>query len=87
MKQLTIRGFGDDLERVLIRVSREEGISLNKAVLRLLRRGAGLESDREPGNVVGSSLDHLLGTWSADDERSFDEAVEPLGRIDPELWK
>ena len=59
MKQLTIRGFGDDLTRRIQRLANREGISLNQAVLRLLRRGAGLG---ETGHIdnVGTSLRAIL---------------------------
>ena len=42
MKQLTVRGFDDDLERAIRQLARRERISLNQAALKLLRRGAGL---------------------------------------------
>ena len=45
MKQLTIRGFDDELIRRIRAVAREEGLSLNQAVLRLLREsGSNLNS-------------------------------------------
>jgi hypothetical protein len=31
-------------------------------------------------------LDALAGTWSAEDLRKFEEAIEPLTRIDEQLW-
>ena len=41
MKQLTIRGFDEDLERAIRQLARRDGISLNRAALKLLRRGRG----------------------------------------------
>lgn len=86
MKQLTIRGFDPELESQLKKVASEEGISYNQAALRLMRRGAGLA---RPGrrNVVGHSLDHLIGTWSEEDVRVFDEAMTMFETIDESLWK
>jgi hypothetical protein len=85
LRQLTVRGFGDDLERRLRAVARAEGVSLNEAVLRLLRKGAGLQSPHA-GDVIGDALDHLAGTWTDADVRGFDEAVRVTERIDDALW-
>ncbi|MHC4548610.1 MAG: hypothetical protein ACYTEZ_07515 [Planctomycetota bacterium] len=87
MKQLTIRGFDKELERRIRRLARTEGISLNKAVLRLLRKGAGLAEDKDRREVVGDSLDALVGTWTPQESRAFAKAVRDLERIDPALWK
>lgn len=86
MVQLTIRGFDEDLERRIRALAEAEGISLNQAVLRLLRRGAGIESGRKR-NVVGNGLDDLAGTWTGAQEREFLEAVRPFEAIDENLWR
>ncbi len=86
MIQLTIRGFDQDLERKLRELAEAEGISLNKAALRLLRRGAGLDVARQT-NVIGTAMDDLAGTWSAGDEREFLEAIAPFESVDDEFWK
>ena len=78
MKQLTIRGLDRLLERKIRQLAREEGLSLNEAVLELLREGAGV-GDRDSGSeVVGDSLDYLIGTWTAEEAEEFDGAVEDL---------
>ena len=86
MTQLTIRGFDKALERRLREVARRQRVSLNKAALALMRKGAGLDT-REPADVVGSSLDHLFGTWTAEEARGFRAAVRAMERLDPDLWK
>jgi hypothetical protein len=85
-KQLTIRGFDDRLERRLRALADEEQISLNRAALRLMERGAGLSSGPEPTGRVGSSLDSFFGVWSKEDEDELLRAIEPFEQIDPELW-
>jgi hypothetical protein len=86
LKQLTIRGFDPDLEHRLRLEARNGGLSLNQAAIRLLRRGAGLGVTTSP-NVVGSSLDHLIGTWSESDEREFLEATAFFEQVDEEFWR
>lgn len=86
MKQLTIRGFDEQLERRIREIARAEGISLNQAVQRLLRRGAGLERTGSP-RAIGSALDDLIGTWTEDEARQLDEAVKDFEQVDAELWR
>ena len=86
MKQLTIRGLDERLERRLRELATEQRISLNRAALALMRRGAGLSKRRESTNTVGSALDTFIGVWSDEDEAEFLRALEPLEQIDPELW-
>lgn len=88
LRQLTIRGFDKELERRIRELARREKVALNQAALRLLRRGAGLdEPTDEPPNVVGSSLDSFIGTWTAAEARVIERATEDLERVDPNLWR
>jgi hypothetical protein len=87
MRQLTIRGFGKELERRIRRLARREGISLNKAVMRLLRQGAGLDGQVGPGARVGTALDHAIGTWTDAEADDFAEAVKDLERVETAFWK
>jgi len=87
MKQLTIRGFDEELSRRIRQLARREGISLNRAVLTLLRRGAGLGRPVDDPDIVGDSLDHLIGTWTAEQAAEMDRALEDFGRIDDDMWK
>jgi hypothetical protein len=87
VKQLTVRGFDKDLERRLRDVAKTRGVSLNQAALILLREGAGLEVPRRRGNVVGDSLDDLIGSWSKAEEAEFLQAIQGLEEIDASLWR
>lgn len=86
MKQLSLRGFDTELQHRLQKLAQQRGLSLNKAVLLLLRKGAGLEEDQKGGRVVGDSLDHLIGRWSEKEEKEFLARVEAFERIDAGLW-
>lgn len=87
MNQLTIRGFDDQVERRLRELARERDISLNKAAVILLSRGAALEEPAafDPGRV-GNSLDSFAGVWTEEEEREFLASLAPLEQIDEELW-
>ncbi len=86
MKQLTIRGFEAEIEREIRHMARKEGTSLNQAALRLLRRGAGIGTPPEHRNVIGFSLDHLIGTWTEEEAKELAEAIQDLEKIDESMW-
>jgi plasmid stability protein len=81
MKQLTVRGFDDELERRIKALAHSRGISLNRAALLLLRRGAGLTESHPSSQVVGDSLDEFIGAWSEDEERELLESIKIGGPL------
>lgn len=98
MKQLTPRGFDEELKGRLEELARVHSISLNRAALLLMRRGAGLAglsgsaagswADRPAGApTIGSGLDGFAGVWSEEEEREFLRSIGDLDRIDSELWE
>lgn len=87
MKQLTVRGFDEDLEDAMRRLAQREGVSLNKAALRLLRKGAGLSGIASADDSIGSSLDHLIGKWSQEEYDEMDAVLKELDFIDEAIWK
>lgn len=86
MSQLTIRGFDKKTERVIRNIAERERISLNKAVLRILERGMRVADSDSRKIVVGSTLDHLAGTWSEEEARIIDEVEKDFEQIDSGLW-
>jgi hypothetical protein len=87
MKQLSLRGFDDELEKRIRETARREGISLNRAALLLLRKGAGIERSGKQIAVVGDSLDHLIGKWSSEEAGEFLESIKLFEQIDRSFWK
>ncbi len=66
MKQLTVRGFDDELSEHIRREAEQEGISLSKVALRLLRRGAGLPSPKARKDEAGLRFDENSGPSGVD---------------------
>ena len=87
MYQITIRDSDPELSKALRALAAREGISLNQAAVRLLRRGAGLPVGPNRADVVGDSLDRLAGTWSEQQKDEFLRAVEACEMIDESLWE
>ncbi len=75
------------MEQHIVRVARDEGISLNQAALKLLRRSAGIEDEANAGDAVGTSLDYLIGTWTADELNEMKQSLGELSQIDESMWK
>ncbi len=82
MNQITVRGFDDELSASLRRLAKREGISLNRAALRLLRRGAGLAEGSDRADTVGAAFDHLIGSWTQAEADELDAALEAFETID-----
>ena len=87
MNQLTVRGLEDEPAERIQRLAKRDGTSLNQAALKLLRKGAGLADPGQGPDTVGSSLDHLIGTWSEDEAAEMDAALEEFGVIDEAAWR
>ncbi len=68
-------------------LARREGVSLNRAALLLMRRGAGIGNETIPESAIGSALDEFIGTWSAADEKRVLESIELFESVDEDLWK
>ena len=87
MNQLTVRGFDDELAERIQRLAKRDGTSLNQAALKLLRKGAGLADPAQGPDTVGSSLDHLIGTWDEDEAAELDAALQEFKVIDEAAWR
>ena len=84
MNQITVRGFDDELADRIRRLAERDGTSLNRAALKLLRKGAGMADPSQGPDIVRSSLDHLIGAWSASE---LDAALEEFEVIDEAAWR
>ena len=85
--QLTIRGLDPRLAAEIERVARAEGLSLNRAAVRLLSKGAGMPPGQDDTNQVGHSLDHLFGTWSRDQADELLESIRSCEQVDGDFWQ
>ena len=87
MKQLSLRGFDPELEKHIREIAHKQQISLNRATIHLLRKGAGLQEDGKSAGIVGDTLDHLMGRWSERESDEFLSSISPLEQIDRSFWK
>ena len=87
VNQLTIRGLEDELAERIQFLAKQDGTSLNQATLKILRKGAGLADPSQKSDTVGSSLDHLIGTWSSDEAAELDAALQEFEVVDETEWR
>jgi len=84
IKQLTIRGFDPELEARLRRLAKQEHLSLNKTVLRLLYLATGLNVEQQ--HRVGDSLDAFIGSWTREEERELLKTIDATQDIEAAFW-
>ena len=85
--QITVRGLDERTEKFLRDMSKRLHISLNKTVILLIKKAAGISEDDSKTEVVGESLDSFIGSWSANDEADFLNSIRDMEIIDEELWQ
>ncbi|GAC1467451.1 MAG: hypothetical protein PVSMB11_03030 [Desulfuromonadaceae bacterium] len=61
------------LAQTLKELTRNQGVSFNTLALRLIREATGV--DKRKRNLVHHDLDSLAGTWSEEDEATFQAAT------------
>jgi len=85
MSTMTIRGLDDLTIRALKEKAKQEGTSINAALVKLLQEELGLKKKKR--TVVYNDLDHLAGTWNDRDYKEFQKRTEDFEKIDRTMWK
>jgi len=83
MTAITLRNIPPKLQEAIQQRAGADGLSLNKAVIRMLEEAVGQRATRRE---LHDDLDHLAGTWSHEEAATFDAALAEQRRIDPELF-
>ena len=85
MKTLTIRGIDSELDTKIREKANQKEESINKIVLQLLKSSFGIEKNKVFSTY--HDLDSLAGTWTKEDEDSFNQNIKELSEVDKDLWK
>lgn len=85
MATITLRGIDEVVSGALKEKARREDVSVNTLLLRILKESLGIEKKRR--NVLYDDLDHLAGTWNAEDLKEFENATAVFERVDEDMWK
>jgi hypothetical protein len=87
MGQVTLRGVDEKTGNILTTEARRRGKSVNRTVLELLREAMGQADERGLGRPTFDDLDHLAGTWSAEDAAELLAAAGEHRAVDGGLWR
>ena len=77
---ISLRNLPAEVEKAILETSHREGISLNKATLRLLQ--ASLHKQAK-----NTDFDEFFGTWSSAQADEFDAALAEMRKVDPIDWE
>lgn len=87
MKAITVRNLPSEVAKAIRDKARREGLSLNRAVAKLLAKATGHGEDQPTRRLVHHDLDRFFGAWSREQAAEFDEALRAQREIDPEMWR
>ena len=86
MKQITIRGISGEVEKAVRKEAGKKNLSLNKALLSLIEKGAGVRPEAGKKTVY-HDLDRFCGAWPAEEASVFEKTLGHQRKIDERLWK
>ena len=87
MKQITIRGIPNEVEKIIREEAEKKGASLNKAFLTLLEKVSGVKGKEKKKKTLHHDLDHLSGIWTKKEWAAFRKNLGFQRKIDGEIWK
>ena len=85
MSPITLRNLPPAVARAVKERAEVDGISLNKAVIRLLEEALGLSRAKRP--KVNHDFDDLIGVWTEEEAREMMKILAEERKIDPEMWR
>ena len=77
---ISLRNLPPEVEKAILETSQREGISRNKATLRLLQA-----SLHKP--AINHDFDDFIGTWSDAEADEFNAALAEMRKVDPIDWE
>jgi hypothetical protein len=87
LKQVTIRGIPNEIEKIIRKEAEKKGASLNKAFLSLLEKVSGVKGKEKKKKTLYHDLDHLSGVWTKEEWAAFRKNLGFQRKIDEEIWK
>ncbi len=85
MKSITIHNLEDAMESLIQKKAKDEGLSLNRVIKKLLKQALGLDSESKTENH--NQFRDLCGVWSQRDLAEFDKVTKGLEEVDMRDWQ
>jgi len=87
MRQFTVRGLSEEVEKIIRTEAERKGISLNKAFISVIEEAAGIKKEYKKRKENYHDLDHLCGILSEDEGDELINNIDLQRTIDKELWE
>lgn len=82
MSSITLHNLKPDLDKMIKKKAKSEGLSINKTVQKLLQQALGLNSEGQK-----EDFSEFCDIWSAAEYEEFISNAGDFDRIDEEDWK
>jgi hypothetical protein len=87
LKQITIRGIPEEVERVIQKEAQKKGLSINKSLLLLLEKAVGSKKNDKKKKSLYHDLDRFFGIWTKEEAETFEKNLDLQREIDEEIWR
>jgi hypothetical protein len=84
MKSITVHGVNEEAAKLIQKRAKGEGRSVNKVMKELIDRSLGLDPRKKDNR---QEFADFCGIWTAEEAKSFLEAIGDLERIDEGDWR
>ena len=85
MKSITIHGLADQLDRLIRKRAKKQGLSLNKTIKKLLEESLGIKKE-QPSDHREDFMD-LFGIWDKAERKKFNDRLKDFEMIDEKNWQ
>lgn len=82
MTSITLHNLKPDLDKMIKRKAKKEGLSINKTVQKLLQKALGLDTERSK-----EDFSEFCDVWSDAEYEEFISNTGDFNKIDKEDWK
>ncbi len=85
MNPITVRNLPPKVAKAIRDKARQERLSMNKAVVKLLEEATG--GEQASGRLIHHDLDRFFGTWTKEQANAFDRTLRQQRQVEPGMWK
>ncbi len=84
-RPITLRKLPPAVARAVRERAEADGVSLNKAVIRLLEEALGLARRKRPR--INHDFDEFIGVWSEEEAQEMLRLLREQRQVEPDMWK
>jgi hypothetical protein len=78
-----LRGIPSEVMDTLKKEAKRLRMSVNALALKMIERSLGISREK----FINHDLDHLAGSWSSEEEKTFNKNTKFFETIDEEMWE